>query len=238
MKVFLSNQWIAPWHGCCAFLAMDTLHTPSTASPPPTIGAAPLDIAALLGPIAWRSLSPAIRRRFATGHADATYDGTMRIECSAIGRVFAMLARVAGSPLTGHRQDDVAVSVQVRSDGHGGTVWERDLRLTGTATQRVRSTKKLGPRSGLEEHTAGGLSMALDVAVEDGALVFRSRSYFVQMGAWRMAIPAWLSPGTCRVEHRDEGPGRFRFTLDMVHPLWGRTFHQSGVFHDPKEFQQ
>ena len=42
------------------------------------------------------------------------------------------------------------------------------------------------------------------------------------------------TPGTCRVEHRDVAPGQFRFTMDMHHPLWGHTFHQSGVFNDPQ----
>jgi hypothetical protein len=46
-------------------------------------------------------------------------------------------------------------------------------------------------------------------------------------------VPALLTPGTGRVTHTDLGDGLFRFDLDMVHPLWGHTFHQSGVFADP-----
>jgi len=46
-------------------------------------------------------------------------------------------------------------------------------------------------------------------------------------------VPAWLTPGVCRVTHTDLGQGFFRFTLSMVHPLWGETFHQTGVFADP-----
>ena len=48
-----------------------------------------------------------------------------------------------------------------------------------------------------------------------------------------MACRRSLTPGTCRVTHTDLGDGLFRFDLDMVHPLWGHTFHQSGVFVDP-----
>jgi hypothetical protein len=51
-------------------------------------------------------------------------------------------------------------------------------------------------------------------------------------------VPQLLTPGTCRVEHRDEGPGHFRFTLSMRHPVWGTTFHQTGVFADPKELSE
>jgi hypothetical protein len=39
----------------------------------------------------------------------------------------------------------------------------------------------------------------------------------------------------CRVEHHELGGGCFRFTLKMTHPMWGVTFIQNGVFHDPKE---
>ena len=77
--------------------------------------------------------------------------------------------------------------------------------------------------------------MELEVLEEDGVLVFRSVRYFLVLGAWRVNVPAWLSPGTCRVEHRDLGAGTFRFSLSMVHPRWGRTFHQTGVFADPQE---
>jgi hypothetical protein len=195
-----------------------------------------LDIAALLGPEQWQGLSAAIRHRFAAGHADVSYRGTMRLRHSAIGRCFAALAGLLGSPLAAFDGDEVPALVNVRQDGHGGVIWERHLGGSHDGRQIVRSTKRLGPDGQLDECTDGGLSMRLDVRVEDGALVFYSRRYFLLLGHCRLPVPALLTPGTCRVEHRDEGPGRFRFTLDMVHPLWGRTFHQTGVFQDPQEF--
>ena len=213
---------------------MNTQHNLGTHSAPP----AELDIASLLGPQDWQQLSPAIRRRFARSHAPTTYRGQMQLHCSPVGRVFAMLARLLGSPLASARSQLVESTVQVAGDGQGGVVWERQLgteQREGQA-QRVRSTKRLGPAGQLEECTDGGLSMALDLRVEDGALVFYSQRYFWQLGRWRLPVPACFTPGTCRVEHRDVGPGRFRFTLDMVHPLWGHTFHQTGVFADPEEF--
>lgn len=197
--------------------------------------AAPLDLATVVGAPGWARLPAAVQRRFAAGHGDAVYAGTLDLHCSAIGRCFAWLSVVLGGPLTTLRAT-AAAEVRVHANGRGGVVWERCLKLPGRAGERVvRSTKEPGPDGGLVERTDGGLAMDLRVFEEDGALVFESRRYFLALGALRLPVPALAAPGTCRVEHRDLGAGRFRFTLSMVHPWWGRTFHQTGVFADPEE---
>jgi hypothetical protein len=122
------------------------------------------------------------------------------------------------------------VVVDVRPVGPA-VVWSRRL---GTG-QLVRSVKLAGPGGTVIERTEGGLGMVLDVSVEDAALVFTSRSFFLAVGPWRVPIPALLTPGGCRVEHRAIDAARFRFTLSMVHPLWGTTFCQTGVFTDTRE---
>jgi hypothetical protein len=188
----------------------------------------PLDLAALVGAAGWSRLPPAVRRRFGVDHGAAIYAGTMELRCSPMGRVFALLSRLFGSPLCGVSEAALPASVRVFDDGRGGMVWERHFR-----TQVVRSTKQLDADGGLLERTDGGLSMGLRVFEEDGALVFESHRFLLLPGRLRLHVPALLTPGTCRVVHTDLGGGRFRFDLDMVHPLWGRTFHQSGVFADP-----
>lgn len=212
---------------------MDTLLAPTRRDEAP---APALDIAALLGPAAWSRLPEAVRRRFARDHADAVYEGTLALRCSAVGRCFAIASRLLGGPLTAERAPAVPALVHVRGDGRGGMVWERHLRVAGGARERiVRSTKLADGASGLVERTDGGLAMELSVFEDKGALVFESRRYFLALGRWRLPVPMLLTPGVCRVEHHDEGGGHFRFTLSMVHPLWGETFHQTGVFTDPKE---
>lgn len=200
----------------------------------------PLDIAQLVGAAGWQRLSPAIRRRFAAAHIDVAYTGTMRLRSSWTGRCFAVVTGCLGGPLPSAQADEVPAQVRVHGNHRGGVVWERRLSLRRDAPPRnVRSTKQRSPGGGLEECTDGGLSMTLDVQEVDGALVFSSRAYFFtgRLGGWqwRLPIPMWLTPGVCRVEHRDEGPGRFRFTLTMTHPWWGETFHQTGVFADPEQ---
>lgn len=204
---------------------------PPVATTSSTPAATPaLDLHAIVGAAGWARLPAAIQRRFATGHADAVYAGHMSLHCSALGRVLAWLVRPLNAPLRAERFDNLPTRVEVCSDGRGGVVWTRWL-----GGKALRSTKSAHPEGGLWERTEGGLTMALDVFEADGALVFQSRRYEWQRGGLRLRLPAWLSPGRCRVEHRDLGQGRFRFSLEMQHPLWGRTFTQTGVFVDPSD---
>ena len=193
-----------------------------------------LDLPALVGAAGWQRLPAAVRRRFGAGHGAATYVGRMTLRCSPAGRVFAALAKAFGSPLSGATDDAVPTSVRVLDDGRGGMVWERSFHTHAAgAPHVVRSTKELDAGGQLVERTDGGLSMGLRVFEEHGALVFESHRFFLVLGRLRLRVPALLTPGTCRVVHTNLGDGLFRFDLDMVHPLWGRTFHQSGVFADP-----
>lgn len=196
-----------------------------------------LDLPALVGAEGWARLPAAVQRRFGVAHADTTYAGHMDLRCSRIGHVYAWLTSAFGGPLTRLNTTQLPTTVRVSGNGHGGVVWERLFHADGDqAARMVRSTKEMGA-GGLVERTDGGLSMALDVFEEAGSLVFRSRSFSLVLGRLRVSIPALLTPGVCRVTHTDLGHGQFRFTLSMVHPLWGETFHQSGVFADPFESQ-
>ncbi|MDP3226818.1 MAG: DUF4166 domain-containing protein [Acidovorax sp.] len=206
--------------------------------------AAALDLHALVGAAAWARLPAAVQRRFGTAHADVTYQGHLDMRCSAIGHVYAALARLWGGPLTHLNTTAVPTTVRVSSNGCGGVVWERRFHAdaagsaggaegTSSESRTVRSTKEQGADGGLLERTDGGLAMSLDVQEEDGALVFRSRRFWWVVGGLRIAVPALLTPGICTVAHTDLGGRLFRFTLSMEHPWWGETFYQSGVFVDP-----
>ena len=74
--------------------------------------------------------------------------------------------------------------------------------------------------------------MALRISVEREALVFRSVHYSLQAGPLRMVLPPWLTPGDLTVTHSDLGCGAFRFTLEIIHPRFGRLLRQSAVFRE------
>ncbi|MED5617812.1 DUF4166 domain-containing protein [Ideonella sp. BN130291] len=211
------------------------LPLPGAAAPtaPTAPAPAPLDLRALLGEAAWAGLPAAVQRRFVTGHPSAVYVGRMALHCSWVGRLFAGLSRLVGAPLTAACQADIPAVVSVHGNGRGGVVWERRFGHPGAGGATVRSTKELAPDGTLFERTDGGLGMALRVFEREGSLVFQSRRYELVLGRRRWVVPALFTPGTCEVSHTDLGHGRFRFTLQMRHPLWGRTFFQTGVFTDP-----
>lgn len=204
-----------------------------------------VDIERLVGAVGWARLAPAIRRRFARGHAatPVLYVGRMAFRRSAVGLAFALAGLALRGPLPLRRAEDCPVTVAVSGDGRGGVVWERCVRFPGASAGRcIQSTKRMGPEGTLLECVRGGLGMVLDVYEEEGALVFASRRYFLAVGGVRLPLPRLIDPGRCVVTHSEvtdgdgdssQAGGRFRFTLEMRHRLWGRTFFQTGVFVDP-----
>lgn len=213
-----------------------TIAVPGRTAHPPAV-----DIPSLLGADAWACLPAPIRRRFAAAHraAPVVYAGRMRYRRSAVGLLFALAARLCGGPLPLRQADDCPTDVAVYGDGRGGVVWARSIHFDPAAPpHRVISTKRMASRQAdigrLLECVRGGFGMVLDVAERDGALVFESRRYFLDLGPVALPIPHLLTPGRCTVTHSDAGAGRFRFTLVMRHPFWGTTFHQTGLFDDPE----
>ena len=204
-------------------------------APNPSLG--DLRFRALLGEVAWNQLSPAVRRRFSkrlAGGATAIYVGEVAaMRMSSAGWIMAQVLRLIGGPLPTARDTGLPSIVSVTEDGaSGGQIWTRLYARRRGFPQIIHSCKRFAGASGLEEHLGGGFAMTLSVAVEQSALVFRSAGYFWHLGALRLALPAWLSPGALTVTHREIGEQRFAFDLDLVHPRFGHLLHQSVVFEE------
>lgn len=195
------------------------------------------DFAALVGPFGWRRLHPDVRRRFSDGHlAAVTYPGRLAVERNLAGLAFALAAKLLGGPLPAAQASDAAAIVCVRSNGQGGVVWERWLELTkGRAPLRIASTKQTDESGRLLECVDGGLGMVLRVFEQGHGLIFESQSYFMTLFGRRVPLPHWLTPGVCRVEHHAVAEGQFRFGMSVTHPVFGRTFAQTGIFHDGQD---
>jgi hypothetical protein len=191
----------------------------------------------LLTQEAWDSLPLPIRQRFSkrlAGGKTAIYVGEiLETRMSLCGWLLAQLARLAGGPLPTSRDKGVESVVTVTEDRvGGGQVWTRLYARRKGFPQVIHSAKRFAGATGLEEYLGFGIGMALSVQVENAALVFRSAFYYLRVAGRRLILPRLLGPGALTVTHAEMGGGRFSFTLDLTHPLFGNLIHQIGLFRE------
>jgi hypothetical protein len=96
----------------------------------------------------------------------------------------------------------------------------------------VHSCKRFAGPTGLEEYVGRGVGMTLTVAARAGALIFRSKDYFVELFGRRFRLPAGLTPGVTVVTHAELPDGRFAFTLQVIHPRLGLLIRQMAMFRE------
>src|SRR5262245_21289662 len=192
---------------------------------------------ALMRDADWAALPLPIRRRFSkrlAGGRTAVYTGeVLETRLSRAGWWLAQAVRLIGGPLPTTRYAKVPSVVTVTEDmATGGQIWTRLYARRSGFPQVIHSSKRFAGPTGLEEYVGYGVGMALTVHVEDGALVFRSRHYFLQLLGRRFTLPRWLTPGGLAVTHTGLGDGQFSFTLEVVHPRFGMLIHQGAVFRE------
>jgi hypothetical protein len=190
---------------------------------------------ALMSETAWASLPRDVRRRFETSVPPSgmkLYAGTVvSTELSRVGRVFARLARIAGSPLPDtHGATGPATVIVTEDKARGGQVWTRLFTRPGRDAQMITSVKRFSGPTGMEERLGHGFTMRLKLSAENGALVFRSAGYDMEIFGHRFRLAALLAPGTCEIVHRNLGPARFAFVLTLTHPLFGQLIRQEAHF--------
>ena len=192
---------------------------------------------ALMPDSEWLSLPAAIRRRFSkrlAGGNTAVYTGEiLETSISLAGWCLAQLARLIGAPLPTSTDSGVPTVVTVTEDiATGGQIWTRLYARRNGFPQIINSSKRFSGPTGIEEYLGHGLSMALTIHARNGALVFRSDSYILSFFGLRFKLPAFLSPGVMTVGHEEMGEGRFLFTLEVEHPVFGVLISQSAAFRE------
>src|SRR3984893_13510646 len=178
-----------------------------------------------------------IRRRFSkrlAGGETAVYVGEIvETHLSRAGWLLVQLLRLIGAPLPTARDSRVPSVVTVTEEMKtGGQIWTRLYARRRSFPQVIHSSKRFAGRTGLEEYVGYGVGMALAIEVKDGALVFRSDGYFLELLKRRFFLPAWATPGALSVTHAEIGDGRFLFTLEIVHPRFGLLIRQSAAFRE------
>jgi len=191
----------------------------------------------ILGDAAWSQLPDAVRRRFSTQVAPAetrVFTGeVVETKMNVAGYVLSQAARLVGAPLPLTTGATGPANVTVCEDEKlGAQIWTRIYARPGRFPQVISSAKRLSGPTGLEECLGAGLLMRLQLIVEDGALIFRSTSYAIELLQRTWTLPAWATPGQCDVIHRDVGGGQFTFTLQLKHPIFGVMMRQVGLFRE------
>lgn len=194
----------------------------------------------LVGPSAWRRLPEAIQRRFSKrlkpGDTILYRGHVVETRLSRLGWFLAQAARLIGGPLPLTRgETGPAVVAVTEAPDCGGQTWTRIYARPRSFPQVVHSAKRFAGPTGIEEYVGRGIGMALDVSVRDGALIFESRHYFIEVFGRRLRIARFFSPGHMTIIHREEGGGRFSFTLILDHPLAGLLLHQVALFKEMME---
>jgi hypothetical protein len=190
---------------------------------------------ALLSDTDWHALPLSIRQRFSkrlAGGATIVYVGhVIETRMNAAGWLLAQAARLIGGPLPLSRDTNTPSVVTVTEDvATHGQHWTRLYARRRGFPQIVHSSKRFAGPTGLEEYVGCGVGMALTIHVEDKALVFRNAGYFLELGRFRLKLPAWATPGAIAVTHAELGDGRFLFQLDITHPRLGRLILQTAAF--------
>jgi len=195
----------------------------------------------LVGAAQWAKLPAAVRKRFGKrmqGGTSVAYQGVVAsMKMNLAGRVLANAARLIGAPLP-YDMSSVGqpAVVTVTEDIAGcGQFWIRQYGRAAGFPQVVHSSKRFSGSTGLEEYLGYGVGMALNVKVEGQDLLFLSDHYFVQLFGLRIRLPKVLSPGALVIGHHDMGEGRFRFSLNLNHRVFGELISQDAVFQDAKE---
>ena len=191
----------------------------------------------LLGTKAWNRLPAPVRSRFAKKLNDGEtriYKGkVVETTMSWMGRLLAHCARIVGAPLPLTPNVVGAANVIVAENATlGAQTWTRIYAREECFPQVITSAKRFKGPTGLEECLGYGLLMRLRLLEENGALVFRSTGYAVELFWWTISLPEWLAPGRCDVIHRDIGHDQFTFTLELHHKLFGMLVRQVAIFNE------
>ena len=194
----------------------------------------------LLGQRSWSKLPPAIRRRFGSrvkGGDSVVYQGIVTaMQMNWAGKILALAARLVGAPLPYDLSCvGMPAVVTVTEDVAGnGQFWIRQYGRKSGFPQMIHSSKRFSGPTGIEEYIGYGIGMALNVAEQDGALLFKSDHYFVSVFGRKIRVPRLIAPGELVIGHHDLGEGQFRFSMRLDHKLLGHILSQDAIFSDPK----
>ncbi len=151
---------------------------------------------------------------------------------SAIAKLFILPGRIFGA-LVPYKGNNIPTEVRnwTTSDNHKAMFWHRTLVFPGKPPVIFESRMEHIKDDEIIEYVRYGMGIRMRISVKDNALIFNSIGYVWQFGKVKIPIPAWAILGNAEITEKAISDDQFFIDFQIVHPLFGRTFAYSGVYH-------
>lgn len=192
----------------------------------------------------WNKLHLDIQHRFARNPLPGKplrYTGELdELSCSRFGILLGYLTRpLIKGALMPYNDADFPVDIMVYSRPDDPAIYkQRIYRLHGRKPVQFTSFMRESSKGEVLEYVGMGLGMKLLLSVRDGNLFFESDGYFWEVFGLRIPMPDLLTPGKTFLCHRNNHALQFDIRIDIVHPWFGKTFTQAGVFREVMDEQE
>lgn len=183
----------------------------------------------------WDQLAPLIRQ-----HYDITpgtpskmvINGIMdEVYHSPIAKLFLLPGRIFGA-LVPYKGKKIPTEVRnwTSENDNEAMFWHRTLDFPNKPDVIFQSRMEHIQDNEIIEFVRFGMGIRMAMSVKDEALIFKSLGYVWKIAGIQIPIPTWVILGNSEIIEKAISDDTFYIAFNMVHPLFGRTFHYSGTF--------
>lgn len=183
----------------------------------------------------WEGLAETVKQHYDITPGESskmTIIGTMdEVYHSNIAKLFLLPGRIFGA-LVPYKGKNIPTEVRnwTSENNHKAMFWYRTLNFPNKPPLIFSSRMEYTNDDEIIEYVRYGLGIRMKMSVDNGALVFKSKSYVWTIGAISVPIPTWLILGDAVITEKAISEDEFYMDFYMIHPLFGKTFSYSGTF--------
>lgn len=183
----------------------------------------------------WVRLDPVLRRHYGIvpgSDQQRLMLGIMsHVDHSLIAKLFLLPGRLFGA-LIAYRGTDIPATVRnwTTEADKQAMFWHRRFRFPHGREAIFASRMVYAGGDEIVEYVRFGLGIRMQLSVDAGALVYRSRGYQWDLGKLKLRFPDWLLLGAGEIREAGLSDAGFEMAFEMRHPLFGRSFSYAGRF--------
>ncbi len=184
----------------------------------------------------WEKLDDIVKRHYEMTPGESSgivVRGVMdEVYHSALAKLFLIPGRFFGA-LVPYRGRNIPTEVHnwTTDKNSRAMFWHRTLHFPNRPPLIFASRMEHVRNNEIIEYVRYGLGIRMQMSVDAGALVFKSKSYVWRIGGISIPIPTWVILGDAEIIEKAAANDRFYIHFEMNHPLLGKTFSYSGYFY-------